>query len=263
MDLARQRLIAETWTGSEMKGIKAVIFDLHGTLLLSDDVDDAWDQWARAFHAELVKRGATMPLKEFKAALGSLYNGSEHIAHQPGLTLFEHRVKGFCERLGMEVPQHELRPLVETIIDVWHRDMYLDPDAVPLLKALRRRFKVGLITNWDHGPRMHRLVDQLGIRRLLDDVVVSDDVGVAKPDPRIFRVALGRLDVPASAAVYVGDMDLDARGALDAGLHPVLVRRGGRGDWGSYSEAVDCSYDLEKVTIIERLADLLPLLVDE
>jgi putative hydrolase of the HAD superfamily len=247
----------------EMKGIRAVMFDLHGTLLLSDDVDEAWDRWAQAFHAELVERGATMPLKEFKAALDSLYNDPELIVHQPGLTLFERRVKGFCERLGVEVPQGELRLLVETIIDVWHSGMYLDPDAVPLLEALRGRFKVGLITNWDHGPRMHRLIDQQGLRSLLDDVVVSDDVGVSKPDPRIFRLALSRLGVPASSAVYVGDMDLDARGSLDAGLHSVLVRRGGRGNWGSYSEAVDCSYDPEKVTIIERLADLLPLLVDE
>ncbi|HEX9915513.1 MAG TPA: HAD family hydrolase [Candidatus Bathyarchaeia archaeon] len=246
-----------------MKGIKAVIFDLHGTLLLSDDVDAAWDRWATAFHAELVKRGATMPLKEFKAALGSLYNGSEHIANQPGLTLFERRVKGFCDHLSMEVPHSELRPLVENIIDVWHSGMYLDQDAIPLLEALRRRFKVGLITNWDHGPRMHRLVEQLGLRSLLDDVVVSDDVGVSKPDPRIFRLALSRLGVSASNAVYVGDMDLDARGSLDAGMHSVLVRRGGRGNWASYSEAVDCSYDPEKVTIIERLADLLPLLSGE
>jgi len=247
----------------EMKGVKAVIFDLHGTLLLSDDVDAAWDRWARAFHAELVKRGASMPLKEFKAALDSLYNDPELVSHQPGLTLFERRVKGFCENLGIEVPRDELRSLVETIIDVWHSGMYLDPDAVPLLEALRGRFKVGLITNWDHGPRMHRLVDQLGLSSLLDDVVVSDDVGVSKPDPEIFRLALGRLGVPASSAVYVGDMDLDARGSLDTGMHSVLVKRGSKGDWSSYSEAVDCSYDPEKVTIIERLADLLPLLVDE
>jgi phosphoglycolate phosphatase-like HAD superfamily hydrolase len=65
----------------EMKGIRAVMFDLHGTLLLSDDVDEAWDRWAQAFHAELVERGATMPLKEFKAALDSLYNDPELIVH--------------------------------------------------------------------------------------------------------------------------------------------------------------------------------------
>ena len=247
----------------EMKGVRAVIFDLHGTLLLSDDVDAAWGRWARAFHAELVRRGATIPLMEFKAALDSLYNEPELIVHQPGLTLFERRVKGFCMRLGVDLPQSELRPFVETIIDVWHSGMYLDPDAVPLLEALRGRFKVGLITNWDHGPRMHRLVNQLGLRSLLDDIVVSDDVGVSKPDPRIFRLALSRLGVPASSAVYVGDMDLDARGCLDAGMRPVLVRRGGSGDWSAYSEPVDYSFDPESVTIIEHLTDLLPLLGDE
>jgi len=245
-----------------MKGVRAVLFDLHGTLLLSDDVDAAWDRWAAAFHVELAHRGALMPLGEFKAALGSLFKGPEPPAYQPGHTLFERRVKGLCTRLGVQVPQGELRPLVEAIVDVWHSGMYLDPDAVPLLEALKKRFKVGLITNWEHGPTIPRLVDRLGVRRLLDDVVVSDDLGVAKPDPRIFEAALGRLGVKASDAVYVGDMDLDARGALDAGMRPILVRRGGDGDWGTYSEATECGYDPERVTIIERLADLLPLLSD-
>jgi len=246
-----------------MKGVRAVLFDLHGTLLLSDDVDAAWDRWAAAFHDEVARRGILMPLGEFKAALGSLFNGPEPPAYSPGLTLFERRVKGLCTRLGVELPGHELRSMVETIIDVWHRDMYLDPDALPLLEALRSRFKVGLITNWEHGPTIHRLVDQLGLSRLLDDIVVSDDLGIAKPNPDIFWAALSRLGVHASEALYVGDLDLDVRGSLDAGMRPVLVRRGGRGDWGTYSEAVECSYDPEKVTTIERLADLLPLLSGE
>jgi putative hydrolase of the HAD superfamily len=202
-----------------------------------------------------------MPLGEFKTTLGSLFNGPQPPAYQRGLTLFERRVKGLCDRLGVQVPQGELRPLVEAVIDVWHSGMYLDPDAVPLLQALRERFKVGLITNWEHGPTIPRLVNRLGIRGLLDDVVVSDDVGVAKPDPRIFEGALARLGVPASDAVYVGDMDLDARGSLDAGMRPVLVRRSGGGDWSAYSEAVDCGFDPESVTIIERLSDL-PRLLD-
>jgi FMN phosphatase YigB (HAD superfamily) len=103
-------------------------------------------------------------------------------------------------------------------------------------------------------------VDQLGLSRLLDDIVVSDDLGIAKPNPDIFRAALSRLGVHASEALYVGDMDLDVRGSLDAGICPVLVRRGGMGDWGSYSEVVECSYDPESVTVIGRLADLLPIL---
>src|SRR4030042_617812 len=108
----------------EMKGVRAVLFDLHGTLLLSDDVDAAWDRWAQAFHAELAHRGVPMPLGEFKAALGSLFNGPDPSAYQPGLTLFERRVKGLCMRLGVELTRPELRLLVETIIDERDRGLY-------------------------------------------------------------------------------------------------------------------------------------------
>jgi len=247
-----------------MKGIEAVIFDLHGTLLLSDDVDRAWDEWALAFHEAMTLRGATVPLPEFKAILSDLFNGPEPPAYAPGMTLFERRVTHLCGQLGVSIPAHELRPLVEGIIGVWHRDMYLDPEAVPLLERLGRGYKVGLITNWEHGPKVHRMIDELGVRHLFHEVVVSDDVGVSKPDPEIYRLALTRLGVDASAAVYVGDMDLDARGSLDAGMHPVLIRRrGGNGNWSSYSSPAECSIDPDHVTCIEHLSELPRVLNDE
>jgi FMN phosphatase YigB (HAD superfamily) len=244
-----------------MKGIKAVIFDLHGTLLLSDDVDRAWDEWATAFNKAMTLRGASVPLPEFKDMLGALFNGPEPPAYTPGMTLFERRVTDLCIRLGVIIPAQELRPLVEDIIGVWHRDMYLDPETVPLLELLGHNYKVGLITNWEHGPKIHRMIDELGVRHLFHDIVVSDDVGAAKPDPEIYRVALRRLGVQAPEAVYVGDMDLDAQGALDAGMHTVLIRRtGGNGSWSSYSSAVECSYDPDEVACIERLGELPRLL---
>ena len=246
-----------------MKGIKAVIFDLHGTLLLSDDVDKAWDDWATAFHKAMALRGASVPLPEFKEMLSTLFNGPEPPAYTPRMTLFERRVTQLCSHLSVSIPTHELRPLVEDIIGVWHRDMYLDPETVPLLELLGHSYKIGLITNWEHGPKIHRMIDELGVRHLFHDIVVSDDVGAAKPNPEIYRVALSRLGVQAPEAVYVGDMDLDAKGALDAGMHSVLIRRtGGNGSWSSYSSAVACSYDPDEVTCIESLGDLTRLLTD-
>jgi HAD superfamily hydrolase (TIGR01509 family) len=246
-----------------MKGIRAVIFDLHGTLLLSDDVDKAWDDWATAFHTAMTQRGASIPLTEFKEMLSTLFNGLEPPSYAPGLTLFERRVTLLCSQLGVSIPRHELRPLVENLISVWHRNMYLDPDVIPLLESLGGSYKVGMITNWEHGPNIHRMIDRLGIRHLFQDIVVSDDLGVSKPDPEIFRVALSRLGVQASSAVYVGDLDLDAQGALDTGMIPVLIRRRGRnGGWSSYSSPVICSFNPDKVACIERLSELPRLLTD-
>ncbi|MBN2334424.1 HAD family hydrolase [Candidatus Bathyarchaeota archaeon] len=242
-----------------MNRIRGVFFDLHGTLLLSHDVDAAWERWAMAFHSEMNDRGADVTLGEFKAQLDRLFNAPEPEYREPGMTLFMRRVKTLGDSLGVEIPREEVRLIADKIIRVWHRDMYLDPEARGVLETLRGRYKVGLITNWEHTPRITELLGELGIDALFDTVVVSDEVGVAKPDPGIFREALSRTGVSPGDAVYVGDMDVDVAGSRNAGVHPVLIKRRDQRNWASYSYDKPCGFDGE-VHRISRLSELLGVL---
>ena len=68
------------------------------------------------------------------------------------------------------------------------------------------------------------MLKSVGLDRYLETVVDSWVVGVAKPDPAIFRIALDRLGVSASAAVMLGDIPaLDVEGARAAGVTPILL----------------------------------------
>lgn len=243
-----------------MEHIRGVFFDLHGTLLLSDDVDAAWESWVQAFHREMTLRGATATLDEFKMHLETLFNAPEPEYTEPGMTLFMRRVKALGHSLGVDIPSEEVRPLVDSIIRVWHRGMYLDAEAERVLEALRRRYKVGLVTNWEHAPRIHELLVELGIEGLFDAVVVSDEYGAAKPDAGIFHEALRMTGVSPGEAVYVGDMEVDVEGSLNAGMHPVLVRRVDQGNWASYSYDESTGRCLDGVTSISSLSELLGLL---
>ncbi|MCW4011381.1 MAG: HAD family hydrolase, partial [Candidatus Bathyarchaeota archaeon] len=164
-------------------------------------------------------------------------------------------------RLGLEIPSDDIRPMVDKLVRLWHKDMYLDEETVKVLEALRRDHVVGLITNWEHTPRIFELVDELGMHDLFDSIFVSDDVGYAKPDPMIFHVALEKHGLKPDMAVYVGDMDVDVQGAIAAGLKPVLIQRiDSNGTWDPYSDKKECEYDPEVVSIIHRLDELLTLL---
>jgi putative hydrolase of the HAD superfamily len=243
-----------------MDHIRGVFFDLHGTLLLSDDVDAAWENWVQAFHREMTLRGAAATLDEFKKHLETLFNAPEPGYTEPGMTLFMRRVKALGRMLGVDIPSHEIRPLVDSVIRVWHDGMYLDADAERVLTTLRRRYKVGLVTNWEHTPRIYELLSELGILDLFDVVVVSDECGAAKPDPRIFHEALSRTGVSPGEAVYVGDMEVDVEGSINAGIHPVLVERSDQGNWASYSYDESTGRSLDDVTRISRLSELLGVL---
>jgi len=243
-----------------MDRIRGVFFDLHGTLLVSDDVDAAWERWVRALHREMTARGAAVTLDGFKKHLETLFNAPEPEYSEPGMTLFMRRVKALGHSLGVEIPSEEVRPLVDSIIRVWHEGMYLDHDAVEVLEVLRKRYKVGLVTNWEHAPRIHELLAELGIKGLFDAVVVSDEHGAAKPDPAIFHEALSRTGVAPAEAVYVGDMDVDVVGSVNAGMHPVLIKRSDQGNWASYSYDEGTAVSPDGVTHISRLSELLEIL---
>jgi putative hydrolase of the HAD superfamily len=98
-------------------------------------------------------------------------------------------------------------------------------DAGPALRALRAAgMRLVIASNWDCS-----LADWLGpagLLELVDAVVTSAEVGVAKPDPLVFRRALAVAGVGPEAAVHVGDSpDNDVAGARAAGVRPVLVWR--------------------------------------
>lgn len=100
------------------------------------------------------------------------------------------------------------------------------PETIPVLDLLKRReLKLGVISN--ATSLLTKVFDNLGMSRYFDVVIISDEVGVRKPSPEIFKIALKRMNVPASRSLYVGDMlEVDVVGAKKAGMNAVLVDRG-------------------------------------
>ncbi len=98
-------------------------------------------------------------------------------------------------------------------------------DVVPAFRRLRSRgLAIGLISNWD--KRLTGLMDGMGIAPLLDTIVSSAEVGLHKPDPRIFELACERLGVRPEECAHVGDHHYaDVLGARAVGMLPILIDR--------------------------------------
>lgn len=100
----------------------------------------------------------------------------------------------------------------------------LVPDglASALRRARDRGVRVAVISNSE--GRLERLFDQVGLLGSFDVVVDSGVVGVEKPDPRIFQVALDRFGIAPGRALHLGDMfATDVLGARAAGLRVALI----------------------------------------
>lgn len=107
-----------------------------------------------------------------------------------------------------------------------HEDERPYPDAADVLTALRARgYRLGVIANQSRGT-----ADRLaawGLLDMIDLVIASFEEGVAKPDPRIFALALARAGCAPHEAVMVGDrLDNDIVPAKQLGMHTVWLPQG-------------------------------------
>lgn len=130
-----------------------------------------------------------------------------------------------ARRLGIEEEAESLARAVYDEFGKAERWRAYD-DVVPAFTRLRESgVKVGIISNWD--SRLATVLDGLGLSELIDTMVCSADVGLHKPDPRIFELACARLDLDPGACAHVGDhFYSDVLGARAVGMHPVLIDRG-------------------------------------
>ncbi len=121
------------------------------------------------------------------------------------------------------------------------------PDGVALVALLRERgIPFGALTNMGASYQREKL-DAVGFGDV-EILVTTDDLGRGKPDPAVFHLACERLGLPPGRVAYVGDeLDVDARGARDAGLVGVWVDRHGTGDRPGDVAVVTSLHDLPAV----------------
>jgi putative hydrolase of the HAD superfamily len=195
--------------------VQAVIFDWGGTLTPwhTIDHDTLWlEVCTPHFSADLAAAHA----KAIKAAEFELWRQAE--TAQQSATL-EH----VFSRAG--VTAHD--ELLATYYGLWEPHTYTDPDAAPVMRALRDRgIKIGVLSNTMWPRSAHEEVFRRdGVLSLIDGAVYSSEIPWTKPHPEAFRAAMAAVGVsdPASC-VFVGDRPYDdIYGAKRAGMRGVLI----------------------------------------
>jgi putative hydrolase of the HAD superfamily len=99
------------------------------------------------------------------------------------------------------------------------------PDVLPTLRSLREWGKtLAVVSNWD--PALPTLLAGLGLAEFFAFILPSAEIGVEKPDGRIFSVALQRLGLEPQEVVHIGDSyEADVVGARAVGITPILLDR--------------------------------------
>jgi len=225
--------------------VRAVFLDAGHTLLKGQP------SWFEVWAEGLGEFDVTLDREALQRAYA---RASDALSHIPPDQFTEDTWRQFLREMvaNLEVPGQE-----DEIADRMHRILARTrprytpyPEAPGVLEELRRRgLRLAVVSNWE--PDLPEVLEQVGLRDYFDAVVASALVGAAKPDPRIFQVALDAVAVRPEEAVHVGDSyEADVRGARAAGVYPVLIDR------DRVFHQVDCDliYDLRELPpLLDRL----------
>ena len=193
---------------------KAVIFDLFGTLIpnfsekeyrrvvmslatiLSAPPGSFWEQWMATFNQSIF---GMIPDNRDKLIL-------------------------ICRELGIHQNQDKIAKANQVFFDYEARSMVPRSEAVEILSALKQKgYKTGLISDCSSNTPI--LWENTGLKPFFEVAVFSCAVGIKKPDPRIYRLALEQLGVKSQDCLYIGDgSSNELTGALKVRMHPVWIR---------------------------------------
>jgi len=206
--------------------VKGVFFDLYGTLLILGDMKRAWSDWIEVLYEMLCPSEMAVTRERFDDCCHHFFGKEEPIVENAdGLTIFERRLERLAGSLGYKIALPSLKDTAIRAVNAWQMQVQLDPDAPPVLSKLAESKTLALISNFDHPPHAHRILRETGLASFFKTTVISGDVGIKKPNPVIFKIALEQTGLNSDEVVYVGDTQEDVDGATAAGIKPILVAR--------------------------------------
>jgi epoxide hydrolase-like predicted phosphatase len=184
--------------------IRGVYFDFGGVLVRTED---------QAPRTRLAK-SLGLSAREIEQIV---FEGDSSVQATLGAITEEQHWQAVAARLGL--PESELPRLAEEFFrgDSWDQGLF------DFLHALRGTHKVGLISNAWTGLR--KVIVKHGFSESFDTMIISAEVGLAKPDARIYRLALEKLGVAAEEAVFVDDVVANVDGARAVGMHAIQFTR--------------------------------------
>jgi putative hydrolase of the HAD superfamily len=184
--------------------IRAVVFDIGGVLEYADD-----ESWLTSWSADL-----NLTPDELSARLGRV---DPHGQITIGEWTEAQYVQRYRDVLGF--PEEDTERFVETMWD-WYCGE-LDQQMFEFAANLRPAYRTAILSNSADGARREEQA-RYGFEQLVDEIVYSHEVGLAKPDSRIYDLTCRRLGVQPEEVAFLDDVPENVEAARAVGWHALL-----------------------------------------
>ena len=212
--------------------IDLVFFDAGGTLLdpypsyaeVFAEVCRAADREVSPSQVEIVQERIAPHLVELLDEAG--LDQKPSLSPEASRAFWTFTYRRFLQELGIEEDEKLVEKLYARFSSFESYRLY--DDAAPAIESLiEAGYRVGLISNFDSW--LEKMLIEMEIHHTFDVSVISGMVGIEKPDPEIYRLAIQRAGVDADVCVHVGDSPtMDIEPARTVGMNAVLIDRVGR-----------------------------------
>jgi putative hydrolase of the HAD superfamily len=215
-----------------MERPKVIFLDAVGTLFgVKGSVGKIYSQIAQEFGVEV--SGETLNqtfVRSFKASSPPVFPDAE--AHDIPQLEFEWWLRVACstfEQAGVIKQFSDFSSFFSELYihfgtgEAW----FVYPDVLPTLAKWRRMgIELGVLSNFD--SRIYSVLQDLQLKDFFESITICTQVGAAKPDPRIFTIALQKHKCLPEAAWHIGDsVTEDYHGAKAVGLRAIWINRNG------------------------------------
>lgn len=213
-----------------MTSERTVLFDLGGTLLYFDgEWPDVFLRADKALMESLAENGIYLDQEafreDFRARLNAYYAEREMEFTEFTTTYVLKEALVGWGYLG--VPDSTIKPALAAMYSVSQAHWQPEEDAIATLAALQDQgCRLGLISNAGDDADVQVLVDKTKVRPYFDLILTSAALGIRKPNPRIFDIAMQRIQAKPEQTVMVGDtLGADVLGARNANIASIWITR--------------------------------------
>ena len=219
--------------------VKAVIFDLDGTLIQSK-ID--YEEMRRRVIEIISATGVSTENLSQSRRIWEIIQGSEKALEEIGLTSDVRDLT--LRKINAALNEVELKAL-ETV--------ELTRNAKETLRSLRLGgFKIGIATRGCKAYALNSL-EKTGLTELVDEMLARDDVEHPKPDPRHLLKVMEALGCPSDRVLYIGDTTTDLSTAQAA--HVAFVGFLRNDEWGKRLEEAGCQVLIDDLNMLVEIAN--------
>lgn len=225
--------------------VKGLFFDFYGTIAIYNNLEFA-DKQTLDIIASYIKDKCEYNRDDLEIRWNNIFNNKFDFNDVEKGSIFIHKLKELYSTFDLDIIDDDLSYIAEKCLYEWHNHIGIPANIHKILGELNKKYKLAIISNFDHSSALRDLLNQHNIAKYFDYIAISGEIGFSKPDNTIFNIVLKELDLTSDEVIFIGDSIVDdINGSNNIGMKNVLIDMSNR-----YDNYKDC-----KITTLSELID--------